>query len=64
MDGRLLTRAQVQERLSISRTSIYRLLESDESFPRPLRISGRTLRWREAAIAAWIDSREALDDEK
>ena len=64
MDSRLLTRAEVQKRLSISRTSIYRLLESDASFPRPLQISGRTLRWREAAITAWIDSRETLVDEK
>ncbi len=60
----LLTRGEVQERLSISRTSIYRLLESDASFPKPIRIAGRTLRWRESAIAAWIDSREVSDDKK
>ena len=55
---RLLTRREVQDRLSVSRTTIYRLIENDASFPRPLKIGGSTLRWREEAVTAWIDSRE------
>ena len=63
--NRLLTRREVQDRLAVSRTSIYRLLESDKSFPRPIRLAGTTLRWRENAVQSWIDSKEAAsDDEK
>ena len=54
---RLLTRREVQGRLSVSRTTIYRLIENDDSFPRPLKLGGSTLRWREEAVTAWIDSR-------
>ena len=64
MDGlktapsRILRRHEVERLTSLSKPSIYRLLKSDESFPRPIRLGRRAVGWREDEIAAWLASRE------
>ena len=52
----LLTRREVESRFGLSRTTIYRLMREGR-FPEPIRIGDRAVRWREAEIASWLDSR-------
>ena len=54
---KLLNLLEVQQQTSLSRTTIYRLIESGE-FPRPVKI-GRTSRWPTSEISAFIDDRKA-----
>ena len=56
MADRLLTRQQVQARTALSRTSIYRKMR-EGSFPEPLQIGARAVRWPESEIEAWIANR-------
>ena len=52
----LLTRAEVEARTKLSRTSIYRKMR-EGSFPEPLQIGTRAVRWRESEIDQFIASR-------
>ena len=52
----LLTRREVERRTGLSRSTIYRKM-SDGSFPVPLKVSARAVRWRESEIRAYVDSR-------
>ena len=56
MTDRLLTRQQVQARTALSRTSIYRKMR-EGSFPEPLQIGARAVRWPESEIETWIADR-------
>ena len=56
MDDRLLNRAEVEARTALSRSSLYRKMRNG-SFPEPLRVSVRAVRWSSAEIEAWIESR-------
>lgn len=56
--GSLLRLAEVCKILSISRSTIYKRL-SDETFPEPVRLGPRTVRWRTDAIEAWSRSATA-----
>ena len=51
----LLTRPEVERRTGLSRSTIYRKM-SEGTFPVSLKVSERTVRWRESHIRAWIDS--------
>ena len=52
----LLTRREVERRTGLSRSTLYRKMR-DGSFPVPLKISERAVRWRESDIRAYVDSR-------
>ena len=52
----LLTRPEVERRTGLSRSTIYRKM-SDGTFPVPLKVSARAVRWRESEIRAYVDSR-------
>ena len=52
----LLTRREVERRTGLSRSTIYRKMR-DGTFPVPLKISERAVRWRESDIRAYVDSR-------
>jgi prophage regulatory protein len=41
----------------LSRSTIYSMME-EGTFPRPIKIGRRAVAWREADIAAWLESRE------
>ena len=56
MSDRLMTRQQVQARTALSRTSIYRKMR-EGTFPAPLQIGARAVRWPESEIEAWIADR-------
>ena len=61
MDTKLMTRKQVEDRCGLARSTIYRMMESG-SFPKPVRIGPKAVRWRsdevEALIAAWTAARD------
>lgn len=56
MHDRLLTRHEVESRTSLSRTTIYRKMR-EGTFPVPLKISERAVRWSLSEIEAWLDGR-------
>ena len=53
---RLLRLSEVQARCGLSRSSVYRKMR-DRSFPEPLKVGVRAVRWRESEIEAWLASR-------
>ncbi|WP_084619943.1 AlpA family phage regulatory protein [Devosia chinhatensis] len=53
-----LSDKQLAERFSIKRTSVWRWVKVDPSFPRPIRLTAKCTRWRETEILAWEKSRE------
>ena len=52
----LLTRPEVERRTGLSRSTLYRKMR-DGTFPMPLKVSARAVRWRESEIRAYVDSR-------
>ena len=52
MPERLLTATEVHTRLACSRTQLH-YLTRDGKFPQPVKI-GRSIRWRESDVDAWI----------
>ena len=56
MHDRLLRRRQVEEITSMSRSSIYRLMQEGE-FPRPVKVGSAAVRWRSSDITEWLESR-------
>ena len=53
--GSLLRLADVRNLVGVSRSTIYKRV-SEGSFPRPVRISERSVRWRLEEIEKWIRS--------
>ena len=58
--SRLLRRSEVEARVGLSRSSLYRAM-SDGRFPRPVRLAARAVGWREIDIEDWIAHRPAAD---
>ena len=56
MYDRLLRRREVEEITSMSRSSIYRLMQDGE-FPRPVKVGSAAVRWRASDITVWLESR-------
>ena len=52
---RLLRLNEVQARCGLSRSSLYRMMR-DGSFPEPLKVGVRAVRWRESEIEAWLEA--------
>ena len=50
---RLLRREEVEERVGLGRSALYRMMRAGR-FPAPLRISAKAVRWPESEIQAWI----------
>lgn len=53
---RMLRREEVEERVGISRSAIYRLMRVGQ-FPAPRRVGLRAVRWSESDLQAWLASR-------
>ena len=53
---RLLRLSEVRTRTALGRSTIYRKMR-DGSFPKPLKIGARAVRWRESEIEAWLAAR-------
>ena len=56
MQSKLLTQKQVVDLVGLSRTTIWRL-ERAGQFPRRLQVSTKAVRWNQAEIVDWIESR-------
>ena len=59
---RLLTIGEVMDRCSISRSTIYRMMESGV-LPRPVKIGERAVRWYEFEIDDFVASRPRSESE-
>ena len=55
-DDRLLTRVEVERRVGLRRSSLYREMRQGR-FPLPVRVGPRAVRWPSTEIEAWITSR-------
>ena len=53
---RLLRLSEVVARTALGRTTIYRKM-GEGTFPRPLKIGARAVRWPESEIEAWLAAR-------
>ena len=53
---RLIRIDEVAARLSVTRPTIYRYMH-EQGFPRPLRLSEKSVAWRERDVQQWIDAR-------
>ena len=59
--NRLLRRKEVEQMVSLSRASIYRLADLGD-FPHPVRVGPRAVRWRLGDIERWISERPLTTD--
>lgn len=63
MSDQLLRRPEVERRIGLARSSIYRMMEAGE-FPRPIRIGRRAVAWRASDLDRWQAERpEAIPAE-
>ena len=58
----LLTRKQVEQKVQLTTSSIYRLMR-EGLFPLPLKIGPSAVRWRSDELTAWIDARPRAEGE-
>ena len=56
MAERFLTMAQVRERVTLSKTEIYRKIKAG-SFPKPVPLGPRKVAFVEGEVTAWIEAR-------
>ncbi|WP_269619958.1 helix-turn-helix transcriptional regulator [Zhongshania sp. BJYM1] len=54
----LLRRKQIEARTGLARSTIYALM-SEEKFPKPVPLVGRTVAWTSSSIDKWIAGRIA-----
>ena len=55
---RLLTRQQVEDYCGLSRSTIYRMMrEQPPTFPTPIKVSRRSVRWKESEVLEWLATR-------
>ena len=54
-ETKLLKRKEVEALTGLSRSSLFRWIEKGQ-FPRPLRLSARTVRWEASTIHDWMQS--------
>ena len=54
-EDRLLTRAEVSDRVGIKTTTIYRMMRKGQ-FPLPRKIGPRAVRWSMLELEEWIEA--------
>lgn len=54
----LLTEADVADQLGVDPSTVRRIRRNDPSFPQPIRITQRTVRYRQADVERWIASKQ------
>lgn len=60
--ARLLSMAAVLDRVCLSKTQLYRLINSGE-FPKPVPVGRQRVAFLEREVTSWIDARVRLRDE-
>jgi prophage regulatory protein len=54
---RLMRPKSVCEMLGISKATLWRWVKSDDSFPKPLKLTGKTTVWWSSEVHAWVNAR-------
>ena len=62
MDDRLLRRGEVESRVGLKRSSIYREMRAGR-FPIPVKVGERAVRWPASEIEAWLAGRPRASGE-
>ena len=62
MIPKILRRAQLEERLGLSRSAIYQMM-ADGEFPRPIKLGRRAVGWPENEIQAWLQNLQEAPNE-
>lgn len=57
---KLLKTSEVAEKLGIKVPAFHNLRYRQETFPQPIRISAKVLRWDEDDIDKWLESRKEM----
>ena len=60
---RFLRRSDVQQVCGLPTSSLYELMDRGE-FPKPIRLSARTVAWLESEVAEWQQARIAQRDQE
>jgi len=55
--NRIISITELSQLLSKSRVSIWRW-EKSHILPKPIKVQGRTIGWRESVILEWLESQE------
>jgi prophage regulatory protein len=50
----ILRRAQLEARLGLARSSIYKMMD-EGTFPRPVKLGRRAVGWRSEDIETWLE---------
>lgn len=58
----LLKPEEVSEKLGITKAALPALRRREESFPQPIRVSQKVLRWDEEDINNWLNSKKEKDN--
>ena len=58
----ILRRKDVERATCLSKATLYRMMNSG-TFPKPVRLSERTVGWLRRDIEEWIESRERVGSE-
>ena len=58
---KLLTTDEVSDKLGIKVPAFHALRYREKTFPQPIRISTKVLRWDEADIDAWLNKRKEAE---
>lgn len=61
---RLISPKEFGERLCLSRSSIYRLIDEESAFPRPVKVAQKRIAFVEAEADAYIAARIASRQER
>ena len=56
-DEHLLNSRSMCEFLCISKSTLWRWVEGDRNFPKPIKMSTKTRAWRLGEVRAWINAR-------
>ena len=54
MEMRLLRLPEVIERLGVGRTTLYKLVAEDPTFPQPVKVGRKVVAWRSDLLDEWI----------
>ena len=58
----LLKPEEVSEKLGITKAALPALRRRENSFPQPIRVSQKVLRWDEADIDQWLTAKKERDN--
>ncbi|MDE2883866.1 MAG: AlpA family phage regulatory protein [Chloroflexota bacterium] len=58
MEKRLMRLPEVLDRLGVARSTLYRLVANDPTFPKPVKVGLKVIAWRSDLLDEWIVSQE------